>query len=443
LFVFATMWLCVIPLSDLAAQASIRGVLANVATEASGDGKTEADVDLQDDFALDTGTAITFDILHEFTWTGGPYGQLARDPAGNLYGATNGSALNPTGAVYKLTRHPGGRWTIAILHVFAGGSDGEVPQGGVTRDADGNLYGTTALGGSGGGGIVYKLTRTLNGWQETVLHSFVGNGPDGAYPTESLTFDEKGNLYGTTWRGGSKECGCGVVYRLSRTPDGTWSETVLHRFSGPDGAGPEGVSFNSSGDIYGAAGGGDPNAQCGPGAGRCGVVFRFTHDSEGNWVYSVVHRFNYADGWDPTAAVIFDAAGNLYSTTAVGGPFNAGVVFKLAKSSDGTWVETVLHAFDNGAGGGGLAGGVTFGPDGNLYGGAAVGGIGGGGVGDGIIYKLTHTASGWRESVLHTFSGFKQGSFPRSPLLIDPAGHIYGTAMYGLGDNGLVFEIKQ
>jgi hypothetical protein len=126
-----------------------------------------------------------------------------------------------------------------------------------------------------------------------------------------------------------------------------------------------------------------------------------------------------ADGYDPTAAVIFDAEGNVYSTTAVGGPFNGGVVFKLARSSDGTWLETVLHAFDNGARGGGLAGGVTFGPDGNLYGGAAVGGIGGG-----IIYKLTPTATGWEESVLHTFSGFKRGSFPRSPLLIDPDGHI-------------------
>jgi uncharacterized repeat protein (TIGR03803 family) len=108
-------------------------------------------------------------------------------------------------------------------------ADGEIPQGGVTQDTDGNLYGTTALGGNGGGGTVYRLTQTPNGWEKTVLHSFVivGNNPDGAYPTESLTFDEAGNLYGTTLECGSEECGCGVVYRLSPRPDGSWSSPLL------------------------------------------------------------------------------------------------------------------------------------------------------------------------------------------------------------------------
>lgn len=374
LLMLATMSLCVIAWHGFAAQTRTSG-LTDVAIDSGGAVVPEADVNLDDASTLGAGTLVTFDILHAFTWTGGPNGQLARDSAGNLYGVTNGSALNPTGAVYKLTRHRGGGWTVTILHVFAGGSDGETPRGGVTRDSDGNLYGTTALGGSDQGGIVYKLTHTSYGWVETVLYSFVSNGPDGSYPTQSLTLDAAGNLYGTTWNGGSEACSCGVVYRLSPKPAGAWSETVLHRFSGRDGGDPEGVSFDSAGEIFGTAHGGDPNPQCGLG---CGVVFRLASDSDGNWVYSVLHRFKNADGSDPTAGVIFDSAGNLYSTTATGGPFAAGIVFKLAPHSDGTWVETILHSFENGAGGAAPVGGVTFGPDGNLYGGTAIGGIGGG-----------------------------------------------------------------
>jgi uncharacterized repeat protein (TIGR03803 family) len=157
-------------------------------------------------------------VLHQFTGDADgnfPDGPLARDAEGNLYGeGETGGGFSPEGfgVVFKLD--PSGKET--VLYTFTGGADGGFPTGGVVRDASGNLYGITIVGGAsaggqGGGfgvGVVFKVDPSGN---ETVLYNFTG-GADGGFPT-SLILDAAGNLYGTTEQGGS--FGDGVVFKLT------------------------------------------------------------------------------------------------------------------------------------------------------------------------------------------------------------------------------------
>jgi uncharacterized repeat protein (TIGR03803 family) len=254
--------------------------------------------------------------------------QLIRDGQGNLYGTTytGGDAScgyynEGCGVVFKLS--PAGKKT--VLHIFKGGTDGEYPIAGVVQDAQGNIYGTTLNGGnicsSPGCGTVFKLSKT---GKETVLYTFTG-GADGAYPS-GVILDAQGNLYGTTEVGGTgcNSHGCGVVFKLSKTG----KETVLYTFTGgADGAQPQaGVVLDTQGNLYGTTyTGGD--ASCNSPAG-CGVVFKLSNTG----TETVLHSFAGAtsDGMFPYAGVTRDANGNLYGTTNSGGPnFDWGVVFKL------------------------------------------------------------------------------------------------------------------
>src|SRR5579863_4732514 len=168
-------------------------------------------------------------ILHDFGdgYDGiAPEGALIEDSFGNLYGTTNGGGINGVGTIYEISESTGQE---TILHQFAG-PDGAGPLAGPIRDAAGNLYGTTGLGGARGSlGVVYKLAP--NG-TETVLHKFHG-GSDGAHPIGALVRDLAGNLYGTTEDGGSGSIGCGTVFQVKG-----YKETVLYRFSGADGSSP-------------------------------------------------------------------------------------------------------------------------------------------------------------------------------------------------------------
>jgi uncharacterized repeat protein (TIGR03803 family) len=210
--------------------------------------------------------------------------------------------------------------------------DGDEPHSVLAWDTAGNLYGTTLGGGTGKGGVAFELEHVSGGWKEHVLHNFPASSGDGYPTSSGLTLDSAGNLYGTTLQGGSKGCeggGCGTVYQLKRGTDGHWKETILYNFPTlKDGAGPSGgLAIGKAGNLYGVSGGG--TGPCG--GGGCGLVFKMTppKSGSGKWTYTVLHRFTGPDGALPVAGPTLDDKGNLFGTTSTGGANGSGVVYEI------------------------------------------------------------------------------------------------------------------
>lgn len=222
-----------------------------------------------------SGGTWTETILHIFGGTGdtaNPSSPLVMDASGSLYGSTVPFG-GGNGAVYRLSLS-GSVWTETLLFQFPNAtSTGSGPAGNIVFDGEGNLYGATGFGGAYQVGTIYKLTPASSGpWTETVLYSFRGVNGDGSYPQGGVTFDAAGNLYGTTQRGGtySSLCGslgCGTVFEVSPTSSGPWHEQVLHRFAGGgDGSTPSSqLVVDPSGNAWGTASAG--------GSGGAGIVF--------------------------------------------------------------------------------------------------------------------------------------------------------------------------
>jgi uncharacterized repeat protein (TIGR03803 family) len=225
-----------------------------------------------------SGGAWTEPVLYSFTGDANP-SVLIFDASGALYGMTLYGGASSGGTVFQLRppSTPGGNWTETLLYSFSGGSDGARPEAGLILDATGALYGTTLYGGVYNIGTVYKLTPpTVAGglWTETVLYRFGSTVGDGAFPLSSLLFDASGALYGTTGAiavGGGGGSGNGTVFKLlpPTATSGKWTETVLHNFSGGDGAQPEaGLIADASGALYGTTNTGGSASQ--------GTVFQLT-----------------------------------------------------------------------------------------------------------------------------------------------------------------------
>lgn len=296
-------------------------------------------------FKLDN--AGYYSVLYNFcsqtncTDGGAPYAGLVEDASGNLYGAaslggaTASSDYAGGGVVFKLDS--AGNYT--VLHSFcsqANCGDGGYPIGGLIEDALGSLYGTTDGGGAHDYGTVFRLDSAGN---YTVLYSFCSqsNCVDGYKPTAALIEDDSGNLYGTASLGGAY--GYGTVFKL----DAAGNYTVLYSFCSQancsDGSTPyAGLVEDASGNLYGTTFEGGPNAGASGGDINVGNGVVFKVDSAGN--YSVIYNFcseaNCADGSEPWyAGLIQDGSGNLYGTTAVGGTYSQGTVFKLNLGSSG------------------------------------------------------------------------------------------------------------
>jgi uncharacterized repeat protein (TIGR03803 family) len=336
---------------------------------------------------------------------GRPGGGLIMDSAGNLYGTAASNGSGGFGVVFKITS----TGQESVLYNFTGAGDGAIPDSGLVMDSQGNLYGTTLYGGAGFAGTVFKVTPT---GQETILYSFL-DGADGGMPYGGVIMDSAGNLYGTTNSGGSANAG--VVYKL--TPSG--QEAALYTFTGEeDGGSPyTGVTRDSSGNLYGATyGGGSSNA---------GVVYKVSPSGQETVLYTFSGG---ADGALPYSSVILDASGNIYGTTSG----NAGVVYKVTPSGQ----ESVLYGFQGGVGGAVPEAGVIMDGSGNLYGTAGIGGPGG----DGVVYELS---SSKQETVLFGFPGGADGSDPLSPLVRDSSGNLYGTTVAGgAAGKGLVYKMS-
>jgi uncharacterized repeat protein (TIGR03803 family) len=336
--------------------------------------------------------------------------------------------------------------TFSVLYSFTGGTDGGGVGSSVVMDKQGNLYGTTTGGGAYGYGTVFELSPNADGtWTETVLHSFKNGDPDGQEPDANLVLDAAGNLYGTTPTGGKHKVG--TAFELMSVSGG-WTLNLLYTFGSYKGdAGPPrgGLVFDSKGNLYGAAGGGMPGA---------GAVFELS-PSGGSWIEKVLYNFGSSEalGIFPFGNMTFDSVGNLYGSTSMGGDMSCvqdggggcGVVYKLWRSNG--WKETVLHIFTGGSDGINPAGGpLVFDAKGNLYGSTLDGGSTGcAGGGCGTVFKLSVGVNGWREGVIHQFGNGGNGSNPVGGLVFDQAGNAYGATFAGGGmecDCGAVFKLS-
>jgi hypothetical protein len=329
-----------------------------------------------------------------------PEGGVLIDQAGNLYGTTGYGGSGPCtllggavgcGTVYELSppAKQGDPWTETVLYNFQGGKDGDLPTGPLVFDSAGNLYGATEFGGGkgttcdefygGNCGTVFKLSppKSKGGqWTEKVLHSFAGIGTgkqygDGAEPNGGLALDSAGAIYGTTFYGGyncphNSNQGCGTVFALKPpTKRGEpWTEELMHVFrAGNDGGGPNGgLIFDKAGSVYGTAGGGP--------SGDAGIVFRLMKNKAGAWQKAVLYGFDWKNGADPLAGLIFDSSGSLYGTTYVGnGKELQGSVFRLKPPHEKgkPWIIGYLHGFVKPPDGMFPAAKLVFDRAGNLY----------------------------------------------------------------------------
>ena len=384
-------------------------------------------------FPFGNANAVNFHVLHRFKGYmhndgAHPWGGLIEDKNGNLFGTTtdDGKGQGAGGTVFRVA--PDGTETISYTFSGRDYPNGTGPMGILLADKSGNLFGTTYEGGSSYQGVVYKLAPDGT---ESVLHSF-GNGTDGSRPQAGLVADVEGNLYGDTpYGGGTTGCfgdGCGTAFKLA--PDGT--ETILHAFAGgSDGAEPNGsLIMEAAGNLYGATSQGGGTACGGSG---CGTIFRLAPDG----TETILYTFTGAqDGSDPAGPLVLDERGNLYGTTS-------STAFKLTPGG----TLKVLHTFEYGHDGGQPAGGLVRDGAGNLYGTTLFGGGGSTGCGNGCgtIFELTPKGT---EIILHAFKGLKGGWEPVVGVTLDRKGRIFGTTLRGgtcgyrcLG-GGTVFEFE-
>jgi uncharacterized repeat protein (TIGR03803 family) len=416
-----------------------------------------------------------------------PTGGVTMDSSGNLYGAAMGMPDNPyIGSVFELPKGSAAVTTLASFSL----SNGTWPSPGVTLDASGNLYGTTPWGGTNNDGYVFEIARGSTAL--TTLASF--DATNGAGPNGGLMRDASGNLFGTAQAGPN---GTGVVFEL---PKGTSAVTAVASFAASSASGPGGsLTRDAFGDLFGTAGSGGQgygmvfeiaagsnvvttlaafnayNIAAGPlSLDASGNLYYTTPGSgfgtvceiaAGSGAITTLAALKRADGYEPLGGVVIDALGNIYGTTNYGGPDNLGTIFEVAR---GSTAITTLASFNgtNGAYPGRLiqdASGDLYGAAlgalfelpkgsntitdlppfadyialdaaGNLYGAANQGGANG----DGTILEIPKGSG--TITVLASFSG-TDGKGPTG-VTPDASGNLFGATLYG-GQNGdgTLFEI--
>jgi len=336
----------------------------------------------------------------------GAQGGLIWDGQGNLYGTTEGSRRQ-FGTVFELRHLKSGRWSYKLLYRFAGGNDGAYPQAGLVFDSSGNLYGAAAGGGANvcsysditnTCGVIFQLTPTPKGkWSEKVVYNFgAGGGVTGTNPCTGLTADNSGNLFGATAFGGYPVSG--TFFELTPRADGTWAEQQLYAFNGStpflSASGP--LTLDSKGNVYGSIAGGGNGINCTNGSTGCGMIVQLSPSPTVPWTLTTLYSFcslpGCGDGGFPVGGVIFDDMGNLYGTTSSG---------------------TVQFS------------------------------------GNGTVFELSPGPKDtWSFNLLHTFcslQGCADGTKPLGGLVRSLTGDLYGTTSFGGAPNsfgGTVFEFS-
>jgi uncharacterized repeat protein (TIGR03803 family) len=348
-------------------------------------------------------------LVASFDGTNGtnPVATVTFDSAGNAYGTASLGGSSGLGTVWELVKGSG---TITPLASF-NGANGSSPFAGVTLDANGNLYGTTDVGGANGDGVVWELVKGSG--TITPLASF--DGTNGANPRGPVTFDAKGNLFGTTESGGA---GGGVLWELAK---GSSTIQALASFNSTSGVNPAGrVTFDAAGNAFGTAQNGGANSK--------GTVWELAH---GSTTMSALASFNTTNGAIPFGPVTMDAHGNLFGTALDGGA-NFGTVWELAKGSS---TINALASFDS-TNGAGPSGPVTFDANGNLFGTAT-----NGGAGFGTVWELVKGSSSVQ--AIGSFDSTHTGADPVDGVTFGPDGNLYGTVQGGgPGLGGTIWEIQ-
>lgn len=340
--------------------------------------------------------------------------------------------------------------TFSVIHNFSGGLDGANPYAGVTMDRGGNLYGTTYAGGSRHLGTVYQLKRAGSGWIANGLYSFTGGPNDGLEPLARVVFGPDGSLYGTASQGGSVadcgELGCGMVFKLQ--PPATFCRSVSCPWTETILYFFQGNSdgFFPTGElVFDHAGNLYGTTELGASGGS---AYELT-PSGNTWTESVVFDFTSRTGYEPYSGLISDNAGNLYGTTQTGGVYFQGTVFRLTQSGSG-WTLSVPYNFMDESDGGNPNAGVVLDQSGNIYGATTSAGQGGGGT----VFELSPSGDDWVFSLLYGFTANFYGNCPNpgrqrnsgpgpaAPLTMDAAGNLYGTtACDGAHQMGNIFKL--
>lgn len=425
--------------------------------------------------AAQPAAALKFETVYEFGAVAKngakPWDTVITDGKGNLYGTTSGGGKFGGGAVFELSPPgvAGGKWTESLLYSFGGNSeDGVGPRARLVMGPAGDLFGTTAFGGAYySSGTIFELLppKVAGGkWTEKILHSFGQYPTDGLVPViDGLTLDAKSNLYGATSGGGANSLGppdelcptgCGTVYEVSppATPEGEWTERLIHSFGATvgGGLGPEsGFIADADGNLYGVTRGGGAYGTLTNGGGG-GTVFELktpAKPGEG-WTETVIASFalcnTCTNGQPPYGRLAFDASGNLYGSTLYGGSGTDGTIFQSLRptKAGGQWTTTTIHNFFGPPyDGEEVWGGLVVDAKDNVFGASQ----GGGAHSYGSVFELAppKTKGGtWTFSFVHSFGSY-DGAYPSGGLLMTPAGDLLGTTTDSgpYCDCGTVFEL--
>ena len=340
-----------------------------------------------------------------YSFTGGadgaaPFAGLAADTHGNLFGTTTTHGAGNLGTVLEL---PSGAGAVTTMYAFTGPPDGATPYGGLLVDPQGNLFGTTSAGGTFGNGTVFEIPTGSS--VPTILHSFTG--ADGANPRANLMMDPSGNLFGTTVNGGA--LGSGTVFEIPHSG----GFFTLHDFTGfADGGAPYGgLLRDAAGNLFGTTFSG--------GGGHNGTLFEIPH---GGGFTTLLSFTGTANGAKPTGQLTLDNAGNIFGTTSAGGAHGNGTIFVIAASAGSL---TTLYSFTGGVDGASPYAGLTLDSSGDLFGTTFRGGA----YARGTVFEIPFGAS--TPQTLYSFTGGADGLNPYGPVTVTTQGNIFGTTTGG------------
>jgi uncharacterized repeat protein (TIGR03803 family) len=382
-----------------------------------------------------TASAQTLTTLTNLDGANGqdPYGNLFADANGNLFGTTLGGGTGGDGTVFEIAKSTSGYASTPTTLVNFNYVNGAEPLGALIEDSNGNLFGTTYTAGTGGAGTVFEIVKSASGYASTptTLFNFSTGGASGSNPHGGLIADASGDLFGTTLLGGAS--GDGTVFEIVKSASGYASTpTVLVNFNGTNGANPySGLIADANGDLFGTTNGGGALGE--------GTVFEIVKSASGYAsTPTTLVSFNLANGAIPWAGLI-DANGNLFGTTLSGGTSGVGTVFEIVKTSSGyASTPTTLLNF-NGTNGANPYAGLIADANGDLFGTT----YGGGSSGDGTAFEIVKSASGYASTAttLVSFNG-TNGANPYAGLIADTSGDLFGTTSAdGASGDGTVFEL--